>query len=138
MNTMMKLIALSTGKGELAINGVNIPVYITDIEHNSRGIMYGGNETIFKCMALEAPKRAGKKTAEAIPYIPAIDKVLFKQPATIVFWEDGTKTVVKSSHGEAYDPEKGLAMAITKKALGNKGNYYNVLKKHFSVETKKK
>ena len=50
------------------------------------------------------------------------------EPATIVFWADGTKTVVKAVYDE-FDPEKGLAMAIAKKALGNKGNYYNVIAK---------
>jgi len=58
----------------------------------------------------------------------AIKKVVFNAPATIVFWDDGTKTVVKCEN-EEYDPEKGLAMAIAKKALGNQGNYYNQFKK---------
>lgn len=58
-----------------------------------------------------------------------IEKVIFNEPATIVLWQDGTKTVVKASPDEPFDPEKGLAMAISKKALGNKGNYYNVFKK---------
>lgn len=58
----------------------------------------------------------------------AIKKVIFNAPATIVFWDDGTKTVVKCEN-EGYDPEKGLAMAIAKKALGNRGNYYNQFKK---------
>lgn len=57
-----------------------------------------------------------------------IKKVIFNDPATIVFWNDGTKTVVKA-HDEEFDPEKGLAMAISKKLLGNKGNYYNEFKK---------
>jgi hypothetical protein len=59
----------------------------------------------------------------------AIKKVIFNAPATIVFWDDGTKTVVKCGENEEYDPEKGLAMAIAKKALGNQGNYYNQFKK---------
>lgn len=58
-----------------------------------------------------------------------IKDVIFNDPATIVFWEDGTKTVVKAQDGEPFDPEKGLAMAISKKALGNQGNYYNVFTK---------
>ena len=57
-----------------------------------------------------------------------IDKVVFNNPATIVFWKDGTKTVVKCGKGDIFDPEKGLAMAIAKKALGNEGNYYEVFK----------
>lgn len=58
-----------------------------------------------------------------------IEKVIFNDPATIVFWSDGTKTVVKTQNGEKFDPEKGLAMTIAKKAFGNKGNYYNHIKK---------
>lgn len=57
-----------------------------------------------------------------------IKDVIFNDPATIVFWSDGTKTVVKAVN-EDFDKEKGLAMAITKKFFGNKGNYYNRLKK---------
>lgn len=57
-----------------------------------------------------------------------IKNVIFNDPATIVFWKDGTKTVVQA-HNDEFDPEKGLAMAIAKKALGNKGNYYNKIKK---------
>jgi hypothetical protein len=58
-----------------------------------------------------------------------IKNVIFNDPATIVFWTDGTKTVVKCQDGDEFDPEKGLAMAISKKSLGNKGNYCNELKK---------
>lgn len=58
-----------------------------------------------------------------------IKKVIFNAPATVVLWEDGTKTIVKSFEGDTYDPEKGLAMAIAKKALGNQGNYYELFKK---------
>lgn len=57
-----------------------------------------------------------------------IKNVIFNDPATIVFWNDGTKTVVKAEN-EEFDPEKGLAMAISKKFLGNKGNYYETFKK---------
>ena len=65
-----------------------------------------------------------------------IKKVIFNRPATIVFWKDGTKTVVKCQDKETYDPEKGLAMAIAKKALGNEGNYYEVFKKWLPGENK--
>lgn len=58
-----------------------------------------------------------------------IQNVIFNDPATIVLWNDGTKTVVKRGKNDTYDPEKGLAMAISKKALGNQGNYYDIFKK---------
>lgn len=66
-----------------------------------------------------------------------IEKVIFNNPATIVIWTDGTKTVVKSE-GEKFDPEKGLAMAITKKLLGNnQGYYYDIFKKWLPKKAKK-
>lgn len=46
-----------------------------------------------------------------------LEKVIFHDPATIVYWTDGTRTVVKT-HNESYDKEKGLAMAVAKKMLG--------------------
>ena len=58
-----------------------------------------------------------------------IKKVIFNEPATIIIWDDGTKTVVKAQNGEVFDKEKGLAMAVVKKAFGNNGNYYNEFKK---------
>lgn len=62
-------------------------------------------------------------------YRPEIKNVIFNDPATIVFWTDGTKTVVKCQEGDEFDPEKGLTMAIAKKVYGNKGSYCNVIKK---------
>lgn len=60
---------------------------------------------------------------------PVIQKVVFNDPATIVFWDDGTKTVVKRAvEYDDFDPEKGLAMAICKKMLGD--GYYRMMKKY--------
>ena len=58
-----------------------------------------------------------------------IKKVILNDPATIILWDDGTKTVVKTQNGEKYDPEKGMALAISKKCFGNTGRYYNIFKK---------
>ena len=55
-----------------------------------------------------------------------IKDVIFNNPATIVLWKDGTKTVVKCQDGDVYNPETGLAMCIIKKMCGNKGNYNDV------------
>ena len=70
-------------------------------------------------------------------YIPAIKKVIFNNPATIVICNDGTKTTVKCSERDEYSEEVGLAMCISKKALGNKGNFNEVFKKHIPGYSKK-
>ena len=61
--------------------------------------------------------------------MPQIAKVIYSEPATIVFWSDKTKTVVKCQDGDEFDPEKGLTMAIAKKLYGNKGRYFEEIKK---------
>lgn len=75
-----------------------------------------------------------------LPYfgIDNIKDVIFNDPATIVLWSDGTKTVVKCRDGETFDPEKGLALALAKKAMGNKYNYYEVFNKYVGKYNKKK
>lgn len=79
-------------------------------------ILSGQKYTQFDCFVAE------------LNIVPRIKNVIFNAPVTVVFWEDGTKTVVKA-HGEAFDPEKGLTMAITKKAFGNRGKYFDTIKK---------
>ncbi len=59
----------------------------------------------------------------------AIKNVIFHDPATIVYWADGTKTVVKCQPGDIFDPEKGLAMAIAKRVYGDNGRYCELFKK---------
>lgn len=55
--------------------------------------------------------------------IPEVREIRYNGPATIVFWEDNTKTVVKVQPGElCYDPNKAFAMAVCKKLFGNKFN----------------
>ena len=88
----------------------------------------------------EPARKKGRKVDYSKMYgamfweMPKIKDVIFNDPATIVFWADGTKTVVQCQDDDTFDPEKGLAMAITKKALGNKGNYCNEFKKWLPKE----
>lgn len=72
-----------------------------------------------------------KTTKESIKVVtaPTIQNVIFNPPATIVFWSDGSKTIVKAQDGEVFDPEKGMAMSIAKKYFGNAGSYFNQIKK---------
>lgn len=66
------------------------------------------------------------------PYQKAMSRiknVIFNDPATIVFWNDGTKTVVKCGKDDTFDPEKGLAMAISKYFFDNAGYFNDVFKK---------
>ena len=45
---------------------------------------------------------------------------MYKPPATIVFWNDGTKTVSVSEKGDTYNKELGFALCVLKKKYDNK------------------
>lgn len=56
---------------------------------------------------------------ESVTVGTIISRVIFNNPATIILWADGTKTVAKAHGDDAFDPEKGFAVACAKKLLGN-------------------
>ena len=72
-----------------------------------------------------------KKMLEATNAI-RIREVIFSGPATIVFWRDGEKTVVKCTKNDTMNPEMGIAMCTLKKLLGDS---YLSFKKHMKELT---
>lgn len=57
-----------------------------------------------------------------------IKKVIKNPPATIILWEDGTKTIVKCMDGDVYDPEKGFLYCVAKRFFENTGcNYKKIM-----------
>ena len=66
----------------------------------------------------------------------SIRKVIFNDPATVVLWSDGTKTVVKCGPEDTFDMEKGLAMAIVKKMAGNDNRFHKVFKQYSKKKKK--
>ena len=52
-----------------------------------------------------------------------IDKVIFNPPATIILWNDKTRTVVKCREGETFDKHTGFAMCVVKKLYGPDFHY---------------
>lgn len=129
--------------------------YIRTVEKNlhddlTRVILSTGHELVFGPCDLTSdrdgnwrirsgalyPRCEGKKTASATN-TAAIKDVIFATPATIVYWSDGSKTVVKCSEKDVFDPEKGLAMAIAKRCGGNKGSYYKEIQNWVEKSGKK-
>lgn len=86
-------------------------------------IAYRGGNWCIRYGGLNASKKSISATNTA-----AIKDVIFAPPATIVYWSDGSKTVVKCSEKDVFDPEKGLAMAVAKRCGGNNGSYYKEIR----------
>lgn len=63
-----------------------------------------------------------------------IKKVIFNYPATIVIWEDGTKTVAKCHGDDIYDKTTGLLICVAKRYLGGTSKLTKLIDKWVSEE----
>lgn len=109
------------------------PMYSNGSRESTRYEQYGRNRKLFTGAGVFTD------TVKRDSFIPpndsnTIENVIFNNPATIVIWKDGTKTVVKCQPGDEFDKEKGLLMAIAKKHFNNQSNFNNVLKKFLPEE----
>lgn len=48
----------------------------------------------------------------------AVEKIIFNNPATIVIWADGTRTVVKACKEDKFDKGVGLKTALLQRVFG--------------------
>lgn len=69
--------------------------------------------------------------------LPSIKNVYFNPPATVVLWDDDTKTVVKCQDSDTHSKETGLALCMAKKAMGNSSRQFNDIFKKWIPEEKK-
>lgn len=74
----------------------------------------------------------GSMKSPRMKMLPEIEKVIFNDPATVVIWSDGTKTIVKTRQKgrkkDKFSKEYGLAMAISKKYCGNRCRFMKIVK----------
>jgi len=86
-------------------------------------------KTNFKYFNPSIPESSFKVTMYELKTLPTIDKVIFNKPATIVFWNDKTKTVVKCRDTDDFNEVYGLAMAVAKKYFGSSSALKKAAKK---------
>lgn len=77
--------------------------------------------------ALEQFLSQCKNVLEEIMKYSGIERVIFNDPATVVYWNDGVKTVVRCQEGDTYDERTGLLLCCAKRLFGNTGHYNDVL-----------
>lgn len=71
-----------------------------------------------KILGKEEPKTPTKYNYSS-RRIPIPVKIINQGPATIVFWDDKTKTIVKCSDNDEFDPDMAITMACLKKMVGD-------------------
>ena len=71
----------------------------------------------------------GKYTGGAPRVSLGVKQVIFSGPKTIVFWIDGTKTIVSCGEGDSNDPYAGFCAAVTKRVFGSTSQAKKVLER---------
>ena len=77
---------------------------------------------------LVAPTWGSSESAIKL-YIPEVKKLIFHDPATIVYWKDGSKTVVKCMDGTPFNEYYGFVCALAKKIYGSNSAIDREIKK---------
>ena len=74
-----------------------------------------------------------KESADSY-YIPK--RIIYNDPATIVFWNDGTKTVVKKAEGETFNSYTAFCAALAKKTFGNNSTVNKIVRSGYYQKDK--
>lgn len=80
-------------------------------------------DAIERCFKKCDSPLSAKPDVDSSDGLPKIKRVIFNPPATIVLWNDNTKTIVKTSDRDEFDEEFGLAMAIAKRYFGCRSKF---------------
>ena len=66
-----------------------------------------------------------------------VDHIFYDDVATVVFWTDGTKTVVKCAEGTKYDEYAAFCIALAKKIYGSNSALKRAIKNHARYSKKR-
>ena len=108
------------GQKILLPNGSEIMIIGTHYELSVGEEVHVNLEGILRPHIPDAVEPSDKSRAPIKP-----KRVIYHYPATIVYWTDGTKTVVKRDPRDKYSKRMGLFLCHLKKLCGNNSRAFN-------------
>lgn len=60
-----------------------------------------------------------RRSYAAVANAVGVKRIIYNDPATVIFWTDGTKTIVKRAKGEKFSKYTAFCAALAKKLYGN-------------------
>lgn len=83
---------------------------------------------------------AEKRKQNKVGYIPTPKKIIVNEDAkvTVVMWDDNTKTIVKCSEADQYDPYAAYCAAFAKKCYGTNSHLKKTIENHTVFQESKK
>lgn len=123
------------GRVEAINNRWDYPIAVSFKNMHNHESLSGNFYFLEENLMVTKPAYKGDKNTAPHALVPRIKNVYFNDPVTVVMWNDGTKTIVRCSENDFYDPEKGLSMAIIKKVYGNDNSFHKIFKKWLPDES---
>lgn len=104
------------------------PDPINRMKLNLNSIYYGASAGLQP--EYPAPRNMFRNAYEPVPVVDLeVKKIIKNGPATIVFWTDGTKTIVKLQDGDQDDIYAAFTAALAKKIFGSTSKVKKIMKK---------
>ena len=86
---------------------------------------------------IDLPANSLQELLKATNSTPTPTKIIHSGPVTVIFWEDGTKTLVRRAEGAPDDPYLAFCAGLAKKIYGNNSKVKKLIEEK-TVETKEK
>jgi len=93
-------------------------------------------DSIVNANLYEAAIKIVDKYTQPAAYTP--ERIIYNNPATVVFWKDGTKTVVKKAKGEKFNKYYAFCAALAKKMYENNSRVNKIVNSGVDQTAKKK
>ena len=108
-----------------------IPRREAEEEMIAMGLRNGFDSVIYE---MEKQRKFAERGTDEMKNVE-VKKIIFNGFKTIVFWSDGTKTIVSMSQEERnFDPEDAFRAAYTKKMYGTNSKIKRVIKEKSNIE----
>ena len=93
--------------------------YMTSSTYIYRNPYYTSYEDLKKLLKVKIEDTDGDTEACIDPNFYTPRKIIFNDPVSVVFWKDGTKTIVRRTKGEKFNKYTAFTAALAKKIFGN-------------------
>lgn len=91
---------------------------------------------LYSLRTMDSIRKAATMTNQN-PKPSLVEKVIVNGPKTIVFWNDGTKTIVSCREGEEFDIYTAFCAALAKKMFGSTSRVKAILEDKLIIQEKK-
>ena len=102
----------------------------------SHYVPYSGCRYVLK-RDIALPANSLQELWKATKSTPTPTKIIRSGPVTVIFWEDGTNTLVRRTEGAEDDPYLAFCAGLAKKIYGNNSKVKKLIEEK-TVETKEK